>query len=147
VKTLFPGPARLAVCLCISATLLASAACSHAETQVQMNQDACAVFAQADDELNAVYRRILAEYATAPQFIQNLKNAQRAWVAFRDAHLEAIYPAPDKQAEYGSAYPLCRCLALAELTKVRVEELKGWLNGVPEGEVCRGSIRTRATHN
>ena len=137
----------LTACLCISAVLLASATGSHAETQVQMNQDACAVFAQADGELNAVYRRILAEYPTAPQFTDKLKNAQRAWVAFRDAHLEAVYPAPDKQAEYGSAYPLCRCVALAELTRVRVEELKGWLNGVPEGEVCRGSIRPRATHN
>jgi uncharacterized protein YecT (DUF1311 family) len=36
--------------------------------------------------------------------VTKLKQAQRAWIAFRDAHLEARFPKADKQAEYGSAY-------------------------------------------
>jgi uncharacterized protein YecT (DUF1311 family) len=143
MKTLSLAPARLVAGVWIFAILLASTTSSRAEKQVQMNQDACAVLAQADEDLNALYRRILAEYASAPQFTEKLQDAQRAWVAFRDAHLEAVYPAPDKQAEYGSAYPLCRCLAMTELTQARLEDLKHWLTGVPEGEVCRGSVRTK----
>jgi uncharacterized protein YecT (DUF1311 family) len=76
-------------------------------------------------------------------FLQKLKAAQRLWIAFRDAHLESLYPAGDKQLEYGSAYGACRCLALVELTNRRLEELKVWLRGVPEGETCKGSVRIR----
>jgi uncharacterized protein YecT (DUF1311 family) len=144
VKTLLPAFVRFTACACFSAVALGIAVHAPAQTQTQMNQDACAVFERADTELNAVYRHILAAYEQAPQFTEKLTKAQRAWVAFRDAHLEAVYPDPDKQAAYGSAYAMCRCFVLAELTKRRVDELKQWLNGVPEGEVCGGSIRRAA---
>lgn len=144
MKALSQTSIRLITCACLSAALLIVRADVDAETQSQMGQDACAVFQQADTELNVVYQRILADYASAPQFTQKLRDAQRAWRAFRDAHLESLYPEPDKQAAYGSAYQMCRCSVLAGLTKQRVEELKQWLNGVPEGEVCAGSIRRAA---
>ena len=76
--------------------------------------------------------------------MQKLKAAQKAWLAFRDAQLQAMYPAADKQAEYGSVYPTCRCAVLKELTEQRTRELKVWLDGIPEGEVCRGSVKTAA---
>jgi len=31
---------------------------------------------------------------------------QRAWPGYRDAYLEAMFPAADKQTEYGSIYPM-----------------------------------------
>ena len=114
----------------------------HAQTQAQINSDACSAYKKADAALNDTYKKIQTEYSKDTLFLQKLKSAQRAWVAYRDAHLEALYPAADKQAEYGSMYTTCRCSALEELTEQRTKELQKWLDGVPEGETCRGSLKS-----
>jgi uncharacterized protein YecT (DUF1311 family) len=75
-----------------------------AQTQADMTQGACAQYKKADQALNNTYAKILKYYAKDAQFVTKLKQAQRAWIAFRDAHLEARFPKADKQAEYGSAY-------------------------------------------
>jgi len=113
-----------------------------AQTQSAMNQDACAQYKQADQALNATYAKVLKDYAKDPQFLAKLRQAQHAWIAFRDAHLAARFPKADKQAEYGSAYPACRCAVLTELTDEREKELKVWADGIPEGDVCSGSVKT-----
>lgn len=122
--------------------LIASSLC--AQTQAQMTADACAAYKKSDQSLNDTYKKILAGYSKDTLFLQKFKAAQRAWVTFRDAHLEALYPAADKQAEYGSMYSTCHCAALQELTEQRTKELQKWLDGVPEGETCRGSIKSAA---
>jgi uncharacterized protein YecT (DUF1311 family) len=127
--------------LALGALALASLA-AHAQTQSAMNQDACAESRKADQALNATYAKVFKEYAKDPQFLAKLKQAQRAWIAFRDAHLVARFPKADKQAEYGSAYPACRCAVLTELTAQREKELKVWADGIPEGDVCNGSVKT-----
>jgi hypothetical protein len=71
-----------------------------------------------------------------------MRQAQRAWIAFRDAHPAARFPKADKQVEYGSVYPTCCCAALTELTELREKELKVWADGIPEGDVCNGSVKT-----
>jgi uncharacterized protein YecT (DUF1311 family) len=114
----------------------------HAQTQAQINSDACSAYKKADAALNDTYKKIQTEYSKDTLFLQKLKSAQRAWVAYRDAHLEALYPAVDKQAEYGSMYTTCRCAALQEVTEQRTKELQKWLDGVPEGETCRGSLKS-----
>jgi uncharacterized protein YecT (DUF1311 family) len=104
-------------------------------------QDACAGFKQADALLNKTYNQVLTEYSKNAVFIRKLKMAQRAWIAYRDAQLEAQYPEPDKRGAYGSSYPNCRCIALAQLTTQRAAELKKWIDGIEEGDVCSGSIK------
>jgi uncharacterized protein YecT (DUF1311 family) len=120
-----------------------SCAGSQAQTQSESNQDACASFKQADALLNRSYNQVLSEYKKNAPFIRKLKIAQRAWIAYRDAQLEALYPSPNKQAEYGSVYPMCRCSALATLTTQRVEEIRKWVDGAEEGDVCSGSIKLK----
>jgi uncharacterized protein YecT (DUF1311 family) len=102
----------------------------------------CAQYKKADQVLNATYAKVLKDYAKDPQFLAKLKQAQRAWVAFRNAHLEARFPKSDKQAEYGSSYPTYRYNVLTELTEQRTKELKTWADGIPEGDVCNGSVKT-----
>lgn len=121
-------------------TLIATAL--YGQTQNAMNEDACAQYKKADQALNSTYARVLKDYAKDPQFLAKLKQAQRAWLLFRDAHLEARFPKPDKQAEYGSTYPTCRCSVLTGLTEQREKELKVWADGIPEGDVCNGSVKT-----
>jgi uncharacterized protein YecT (DUF1311 family) len=49
-----------------------------------------------------------------------------AWIAYRDAYIEAMYPA-DKRAEYGSMYPLEADLLRAKLTQQQVAALSEML--------------------
>jgi uncharacterized protein YecT (DUF1311 family) len=114
----------------------------NAQTQSANTHDACAQYKKADQALHATYAKVLKDYAKDPQFLARLKQAQRAWIAFRDAHLAARFPKPDKQAEYGSSYLMCRCTVLSELTEHREKELKTWADGIPEGDVCNGSVKT-----
>ena len=126
-------------------TLALATTAPVAQTQSNMSQDACAQYKKADQALNATYAKVLKDYTRDPQFLAKLKQAQRAWIAFRDAHLEASFPETDKQAEYGSACPTCRCNVLTELTEQREKELKVWADGIPEGDVCNGSVKTAET--
>jgi hypothetical protein len=91
--------------------------------------------------LNEAYSKTLKEYPKDQQFIAKLKTAQRAWLAFRDAELEALYPKDNKQAEYGTVYPMCHCSELQFLTEARTKELKRWIDGTIEGDVCSGSLK------
>jgi uncharacterized protein YecT (DUF1311 family) len=108
------------------------------QTQFEMNQEACGKYKKADAELNRVYQQVLRDYAGEKTFIQKMKVAQRAWMAFRDAHLDSIYPDPDPRT-YGSVNPMCRCQILGWLTEERLKMLREWADGVQEGDVCIGS--------
>jgi uncharacterized protein YecT (DUF1311 family) len=116
---------------------------SAAQTQGEMNDDACAKYKKADAEMSAVYRQVLDKYKSETLFIAKLRAAQRAWIAFRDAHLESLYPEPNKLQTYGSVNPMCRCDVLAELTTERTNQLRKWLKGAEEGDVCSGSVRIK----
>ena len=91
-------------------------------------------------EMDRIFAEILIRFSDDTRFIEKLKASQKAWRAYRDAHLEALYPADDKMLAYGSAYRHCRQIALAALTSERIKHLRRWLQGVPEGDVCAGSL-------
>lgn len=129
------------VLIAIAGLLLSAGAV--AQTQSEMNQNTCKQYEKADAEMNDIYKRVLSEYEKDRAFIEKLKQAQRAWVTFRDAHLESLYPAKDKPVAYGSVNPMCRCMALTDLTKQRTEMLRKWLTGGEEGDVCAGSIKVK----
>lgn len=115
-----------------------------AQTQLDLNAQAGAEFAAADAELNRVYQQIRSRYRGEQQFLNKLRDAQRAWIAFRDAELEAIYPPPasgSMQQAYGSILPMCLAEQKARLTRERTAQLRRWLDGVEEGDPCAGSVR------
>ena len=113
----------------------------YGQTQGDLDEQACGQFHKADVALNETYSRILKEYAKDQQFIAKLKTAQKAWLVFRDAELEALYPGDNKQAEYGTVYPMCRCSELQFLTEEHTKQLNRWIDGTREGDVCAGSIK------
>ncbi|MDQ3687265.1 MAG: YbaY family lipoprotein [Acidobacteriota bacterium] len=112
-----------------------------AQTQAGMNKAACDEYTKTDAELNTIYRQVLRERQADAGFTRKMRAAQRAWIAYRDAHLAALYPAADTRREYGSVYPTCRCAALTEATRKRTEELRRWTKAAAEGDVCAGSTR------
>jgi uncharacterized protein YecT (DUF1311 family) len=126
-----------------AATAAASGDKCMDNAQSQAAMDACASqsLAAADKELNQVYQQVLAKYASDKVFTAKLRTAQKAWVAFRDAELEARYPASDKSLQYGSVYPMCANNELEAMTRKRIEELRAWLKGTQEGDVCAGSYQ------
>jgi uncharacterized protein YecT (DUF1311 family) len=99
-----------------------------------MDQCAAQNFQEADAELNKTYERLLSKYADDPEKVTRIKKAQRAWIAFRDAEVEALFPQSDG-SQHGSAWPMCRPLELAKLTVDRTKELKA-ITEAREGDVC-----------
>ena len=115
------------------------------QSQLEMNLEACEKYKKADAELNRIYQRIMRDYAEDKNFIQKMKIAQRAWIAFRDAHLDSLYPESDASVHYGSANPMCQCMEREALTRSRIESLREWVDGVQEGDVCSGSRKQAVT--
>jgi uncharacterized protein YecT (DUF1311 family) len=146
---LFDFPAKLAG-LAAALALLTPAMAAGADpkdcmetatTQSQRDQCASTQLKAADGELNRVYKAILKKYKNDTDFLRKLRNAQQAWLKFRDAELEAQFPLADKRARYGSAYPMCANLFLVRRTQERIKDLRQWLDGTEEGNVCAGSVR------
>ena len=112
------------------------------QSQMEMNETANTSFAKADKELNAVYQKILKEYKTETSFLKNLKNSQLLWIKFRDAEMLTRFPDPGN-LNYGSIFPLCYSQFKEELTHERIKNLKVWLVGFKEGEMCSGSVKIK----
>jgi uncharacterized protein YecT (DUF1311 family) len=93
-----------------------------------------------DAQLNSTYQRLIAKAMNDPVAVEKIEASQRAWVVFRDAQLEAMYPHEDNQAEYGTAYPMCVLLLKNDLARQRTRMLSKMLNPV-EGEVCDAGLR------
>jgi uncharacterized protein YecT (DUF1311 family) len=73
------------------------------------------------------YIALLERVTSQPEALAKIKAAERAWIAYRDAFIEATYPAKHKAIEYGSIYPLDVTLLRAELTWRHVAALEDML--------------------
>ena len=107
--------------------------CSAPEAQSQMEMNMCARldFEAADRELNRAYREAIAAarqadreldrtYDQRPGYEAVLREAQRAWVTFRDAHCR--YEGYE-EARGGSMEPMVYSGCSARLTRERVAQL------------------------
>ena len=95
-----------------------------AKAQMQMNACTGQEDARVDAAMNKVYQQLLAKAASDQDAVAKIKAAERAWVAYRDAYLEAMYPAKDKATEYGSIYPMDLALLRAKLTRQHITDLQ-----------------------
>ena len=86
-------------------------------TQSSINVCAGDESARADAELSGLYKELFALVAGRAEIALKIKAEQKAWFSWRDAYLDAMYPAKDKQFEYGSIYPFQANLARAKLTR------------------------------
>lgn len=92
----------------------------HAQTQAELNAQARKDFAKVDVDLNKTYQEVLTKLP--PNEKQKLKEAQRAWVASRDAEgADAVQDAPAYMAQsirYG---------AMRLFTEKRIAELNAMI--------------------
>jgi len=111
--------------LCCAQESATYRACSkQANTQSEMNACASNEAKRVDDELNKVYKQLLSKVRGNPLATAKIRAAQRAWVAHRNAYIEAMYPAKDKAAEYGSIFPMEVGLLTAKLTGQQISALR-----------------------
>ncbi|MFN3489227.1 MAG: lysozyme inhibitor LprI family protein [Emticicia sp.] len=115
---------------------------SFSQTQFEINEEAQRNFKKSDKELNRVYTQILSVYKNDKVVVANLKKAQRLWVQFRDAEMNAKFPEREV-GYYGSIFPMCWDLYLRELTEERIKKLNVWLIGLQEGDACSGAVRMK----
>ncbi len=104
-----------------------------------MNACASDEAARADKQLNDVYRTLLQK-TTDKTAATKIKVAERAWITYRDAYIDAMYPAENKQAEYGSVYPMEIDLLRAKLIRIQIaalqdlsQQIGGASQSLPEG--------------
>jgi uncharacterized protein YecT (DUF1311 family) len=95
-----------------------------AVTQLEMNICANDEAKRVDDELNRVYKLLLSKVADDAVATDKIKAAQRAWIAYRDAYIDAMYPAEDKRVEYGLIFPMEEALLRAKLTRRQTDALR-----------------------
>ncbi len=106
--------------------------CSTAMAQADLNQCAYQDWEEADAGLNDVYKEVVSAYtlmdADLPEElgsgVETLRNAQRAWITFRDLACEAEGFA----MRGGSAEPLLVYGCMRALTEERTQHLQGMLD-------------------
>jgi uncharacterized protein YecT (DUF1311 family) len=111
-----------------------NACANKAKTQAELNSCANAELTRATAKLGEVYRNLLSEAeAEAPGAATKVKAAESAWIAYRNAYVEAMFPAKDKQAEYGSKFPMDEALLRGTLTLEHAEALQRVLDAYRTG--------------
>lgn len=111
-----------------------------ATTNYDMIHCQCTDFKKADQELNSVYKKLLKKYKSDKGAIERIKIAQRAWLDFRDKHMESFYHRTESSMRLTT---LCECSQLEKITLDRVVQLKLMLNGYPEGDICQPQIASK----
>ena len=109
---IFPAPAARAL------------DCENAATQAEMNACAGERYEQSDATLNQRYREAMDRLDDDEQARSSLRKAQRAWIAFRDAHCDFM----TSGSRDGSIYPALQAGCLADLTDERTQELNTLLD-------------------
>ncbi|MDQ1611378.1 MAG: hypothetical protein QOG00_1309 [Pyrinomonadaceae bacterium] len=92
--------------------------CPGEHTQFELNRCAARARDKADAELNQVYRELMKDTSGAER--AKLRDAQLAWLKFRDAHCD--YRSVGNKG--GSIYPMVVSFCLAGVTNARVEQLR-----------------------
>jgi uncharacterized protein YecT (DUF1311 family) len=105
--------------------------CTDPQAQLEMNLCAARDFEEADAELNRLWREVIASarardreidrsHDRQPTHEATLRNAQRAWITFRDAHCQH----ESFEARGGSMQPLLYEGCRASLTRERIKQLR-----------------------
>ncbi|CDX19439.1 exported hypothetical protein [Mesorhizobium sp. ORS 3324] len=120
--------AGLTLLLITPAAHAAAADCAAAKTQADLATCTAKDAAAADAALNAVYKALSGRLAAADQ--QRLRDAQRAWIPFRDKECAFRTQPYADGSVYSSLVETCK----AELTKARLAQMQHQLQ-CPEGDL------------
>ncbi|MEQ1950092.1 lysozyme inhibitor LprI family protein [Mesorhizobium yinganensis] len=114
--------AALAACLLFPAAASAQD-CANAADQAKLNECAAKALHEADTQLNADFKEIETRLADDADAKKLFVEAQRAWIAFRDA--ECGFQSSGVAG--GTAYPMINANCQAGLTNQRLMDFKNYL--------------------
>ena len=101
--------------------------CAGDGTQAELNQCSQQEYEQADAALNAEWKKLLKVLDGQDAALREVRNAQRAWIRFRDAEVASHFPVDageDVRTMYGSMYPMSYNGVMTTLTRQRTEQLR-----------------------
>lgn len=101
----------------------------------------CSELDAVDLEMLNIHKEIMERYKSEERFLRRLQDAQVYWIQYKDRHIRSLYPLEKKyyEDEYGRTYNQCKCKEATRLTRLRVKELRIWLNG-PSDQECPTSV-------
>jgi uncharacterized protein YecT (DUF1311 family) len=106
--------------------------CTNAMTQQAMTQCAALKYKKADAALNDLYRQVRQRLTDDAVHTQRLVDAQKAWLAFRDA--ECKFESRSGEPGAGSVAEMALADCLTALTAKRSADFRELLS-CPEGDV------------
>ena len=101
---------------------------AKAQTQAELNICASDEAARAKSALVAAYEGFLAKIAGDPLATAKLRKAEAAWLRYRDAYMDAVFPAQDKQLAYGTEFPMDFDLLLTQVTREHLAAITYLIN-------------------
>lgn len=109
--------------------------CNPAGNQSELNQCALDEYQTADRKLNDTWKQLMLKFKNDKTAIAKLKAAQKAWLVFRDAEIEATFACDTQDRRcWGSMEPMLRHGELTALTQARTARLQKYLKnglGIP----------------
>jgi uncharacterized protein YecT (DUF1311 family) len=99
----------------------------NAKTQLAMDTCAGNEVALRTKQMGYIYNELVSRAARQPGAVAKIRASEKAWTAYTDAYIEALYPATDKRLSYGSVYPMEVALARSELIQHHIADLKALL--------------------
>jgi len=117
--------ALLCASVCLSQVSPQFAACEKKdESQTGLDRCASEEAGRADAALNQAYQQLRLKTKQVAGALDKIKLFEEAWIRYRDAYLDAMYPEEDKLAAYGSIFPMEFDLLRADLTREQTKKLK-----------------------
>lgn len=100
--------------------------CNPAGYQLELNACARDDFVNADKALNETYQALIQKGSGDGSFVSKLRQSQKAWLAFRDADIEAQFACNEDNERicWGSMYPMSLLSRKAQLTYTRTKQLQ-----------------------
>lgn len=106
--------------------------CSDAaKTQIALHKCADEEARRADRALDIAHKRLLSIQKGDPAAAKKMRALEAAWTVYRDAFIEAMYPATDKQAAYGTMFAVEALLTRARLTRLHTAEMERRISKIP----------------
>jgi uncharacterized protein YecT (DUF1311 family) len=109
------------------------------QSELNIREDNGSIKAQ--KELDRLEKKILLKYESDTMFIENFRISQSVWIKFREAEMKMMFP--DYPGWHGSGEPMCKYNYRAWLTNMRIDNLKRWMVGAEQGDMCSGSIMVK----
>src|SRR5256885_16103144 len=91
--------------------------CRNASTQLELNQCAGDALARERHRMESALAKVYGERGERERAA--VQAAQKAWQAYADAQIEALYPGCNTSLACGSVQPMCRAGALSALIRIR----------------------------